>query len=153
MALNLHLTRQVVPRFLGLCLYTPLRCGSTRIKIEKLLSGFRYNKCSGEVNAIYRLQNLTLALSLWPYALRGHYRSPVAHAQTNTTGAVVGVVSDSTGAFIPGAKVIVTNQATGAAYTVTTSSVGDYRVSQLAPGAYSITVEAKGFEGPSRSLT
>jgi hypothetical protein len=94
-----------------------------------------------------RLQNLTLALSLVAIcAFVAITAVPVAHAQTNTTGAVVGVVSDSTGAFIPGAKVIVTNQATGAAYTVTTSSVGDYRVSQLAPGAYSITVEAKGFE-------
>jgi hypothetical protein len=94
-----------------------------------------------------RLQNLTLALSLVAlFALVAITAVPVAHAQTNTTGAVVGIVSDSSGAFVAGAKVTVTNQATGASYNVVTSPVGDYRVSQLAPGKYIISVEAKGFE-------
>jgi uncharacterized membrane protein len=94
-----------------------------------------------------RFQNLTLALSLVALiAFVAITAVPVAHAQTNTTGAVVGIVSDSTGAFVAGAKVTVANQATGASYIVVTSPVGDYRVSQLAPGRYVITVEAKGFE-------
>jgi hypothetical protein len=72
--------------------------------------------------------------------------APMAYAQTNTTGDIAGVVSDSSGALVPGATVDVTSLATGATRAVKTSSGGDYRVSQLPPGAYSITVAAPTFE-------
>ncbi len=96
---------------------------------------------------LIRLQNLTLALSL--LALIGFVVSataPVAYAQTNITGAVVGVVSDSTGALIPGATVTVTSLTTGTVHSAVTGTAGDYRVSQLPPGNYSIVVTAAGFE-------
>jgi hypothetical protein len=94
-----------------------------------------------------RFQNLIQALSL--LAVAGFLLSataPVVYAQTNTTGAIAGVVSDSTGAIIPGAAVTVTGLATGATRTIATSPAGEFRVSLLPPGAYSITVVAAGFE-------
>ena len=95
----------------------------------------------------FRLQNLLLTLNLLAMVcFVAITTAPVALAQTNTTGAIAGVVSDSTGAIIPGATVTVTGLATGATRTITSGSAGEYRVSQLPPGTYSITVVAAGFE-------
>lgn len=74
------------------------------------------------------------------------------HAQTNITGDIVGIVSDSTGAIVPGATVTVTNLATGSTRAITTSSAGEYRISQLAPGSYSVIVMAAGFEKSKQTL-
>ena len=59
-------------------------------------------------------------------------------------GRIAGVVRDATGAALPGATVTITNQATNATQTVTTSAEGSYSVS-LPPGAYSVTVSMRGF--------
>jgi len=67
-------------------------------------------------------------------------------AQTNTTGAIDGVVSDPSGAIVPSASVLVTNVATGATYKVGSGAAGEYRVPQLPPGGYSLTVSATGFQ-------
>jgi hypothetical protein len=57
-----------------------------------------------------------------------------------------GVVQDPQGAAVPGAKVTLTNQATGVTSTTTTGPQGFYRFSELSPGQYTITVEAPGFQ-------
>jgi hypothetical protein len=46
-------------------------------------------------------------------------------AQGGGTGAILGTVTDSTGAILPKAKVTITNGATSAAYVTATSSSGD----------------------------
>ena len=66
-------------------------------------------------------------------------------AQTGGTGSILGSVTDSTGAVIPKATVVVTNIATGVKSTVTTTSAGDYTVLSLIPGQYSVLAEAPGF--------
>jgi hypothetical protein len=66
-----------------------------------------------------------------------------AFGQFNSS--IQGTVTDSSGAVIPGASVSSTNQATGAAASVTTSGSGFYRVDHLAPGAYTVTVQAPSF--------
>ncbi len=71
--------------------------------------------------------------------------SKVAQAQTWTTGAISGVVTDPSGAVIPGATVRVTSIATGAVRIVTTGSDGAYLVDLLTPGPYKVHVAAKGF--------
>jgi hypothetical protein len=102
---------------------------------------------------LFRLHNLTLAFILMALScFVADTTAPIAHAQTNITGAVVGVISDSTGAFVPSATVTITNQANGATHVVTTSATGEYRVSQLSPGRYSITVTAPGFEKANRNF-
>src|SRR5207302_2128447 len=47
---------------------------------------------------------------------------------------------------VAGAKVTVTNQGTGIVYEAVASGVGYYRVSELPPGNYTVTVEAPGFK-------
>ncbi len=67
-------------------------------------------------------------------------------AQAGAVGKILGTVTDSTGAVIPGAQVTVTNTATGVAFKTRTSSAGDYLAPSLQPGTYSVTATAKGFQ-------
>lgn len=69
-------------------------------------------------------------------------------AQVNT-GDITGRVTDEQGRIVPGATVIATSKGTGAARTVTTNEAGEYTITQLPPGKYDISVQAKSF---SRSL-
>jgi hypothetical protein len=66
-------------------------------------------------------------------------------AQSITSGAITGTVSDPTAALIANANIIVTNQSTGAAASAKTSSGGFYRISFLSPGLYEVEVTAAGF--------
>ena len=57
-------------------------------------------------------------------------------------GAIDGTVTDSTGAVIPSAKVVVRSVATGAERAATTNDRGNYNVSNLLPGLYWVVAEA-----------
>jgi hypothetical protein len=59
---------------------------------------------------------------------------------------IVGTVRDNSGAVIPGAKVTVTNMATGETRDLTSNSAGEYTAFKIPPGTYQIVVEATGFE-------
>src|ERR1700760_497123 len=59
---------------------------------------------------------------------------------------IQGTVSDAKGGIVPGAKVTVANQDTGVSRDTSTSDQGFYRVDQLPPGNYSVTVSASGFK-------
>ncbi|HUK48881.1 MAG TPA: TonB-dependent receptor, partial [Terriglobales bacterium] len=61
-------------------------------------------------------------------------------------GQFTGSVTDPTGAAIAGAKITVTNMATGLAVTATSNQSGLYTVKELPPGAYRLTSEATGFK-------
>ena len=63
-----------------------------------------------------------------------------------TSGDLVGTVKDATGAIIPNAGVVVTNEATGVKLNLTTTSAGDYRAGNLLPGTYDVVVTAAGFQ-------
>jgi Carboxypeptidase regulatory-like domain len=76
----------------------------------------------------------------------------VASAQTTTTGSISGVITDSSGAVIPKAKVELRNSATGALETTQSNSVGAYRFDLLPPGPYAITVNQPGFSTMTTSL-
>ncbi len=67
-------------------------------------------------------------------------------AQTGGTGSILGSVTDSTGAVIPKATVVVTNVATGVKSTTITTSAGDYTVLSLIPGRYSVLAQVPGFD-------
>lgn len=63
-----------------------------------------------------------------------------------TTGSLRGTVVDASGAVVPGANVTVKNEATGSETKATTNSQGTYEVANLAPGTYTVTVEASNFK-------
>src|SRR6202161_3805762 len=62
------------------------------------------------------------------------------------SGGIAGVVRDSAGAVIPGAKVSVKDIDRGTEVVVTTSSQGEYVASPLKIGNYSVTAEKEGFK-------
>ncbi len=66
--------------------------------------------------------------------------------QNSTTGSITGVVTDASGAAVPGVQVTSTSDATGATQTVTSNGQGNYIVSLLAPGNYHISAAKQGFE-------
>jgi Carboxypeptidase regulatory-like domain len=80
--------------------------------------------------------------------------TPIAvHAQSTTSGDIAGAVTDSTGAALPDAKIVITNGDTGFTQTLTSNSAGNYRASLLKAGNYKIEVSAAGFERTSTNVT
>ncbi len=63
-----------------------------------------------------------------------------------TTSRVTGVVSDSSGARIPGASVTLTNEGTAVSFTTTTSDSGAYTFEAVQVGSYAVKVELQGFK-------
>jgi hypothetical protein len=69
-----------------------------------------------------------------------------AMAQIAGSGVVQGTITDPSGAVVPGATVVGTNEATQVKITVHTTSAGFYVLSPLPPGDYTVTVTARGFQ-------
>ena len=67
-------------------------------------------------------------------------------AQLGTQGSILGVATDTTGAVIPGAEVVVTNVETGQSLTTTTNEVGIFEVLGLNRGIYDVSVTLEGFK-------
>jgi len=66
--------------------------------------------------------------------------------QAVTTGTLDGDVTDTVGAVLPGARITVTNQATGAVRQLVSDSAGHFVASQLAADQYDVSVLATGFK-------
>jgi hypothetical protein len=71
-------------------------------------------------------------------------------AQTGQ-GTLTGIVSDPTGAIIPGVGISINNEGTGFTYAAQTNERGIYRVPYLNAGIYTITFESAGFKKVVRS--
>lgn len=67
------------------------------------------------------------------------------HAQT-TTAAVRGTITDASSAIVPGAKVTVTNTATGVQTSAVANQAGEYSIRFLPIGSYKLVVEDSGFK-------
>ena len=71
--------------------------------------------------------------------------SAVAFAQSTTTGSIGGVVSNPNKEVVTGASVTVKNIGTNKEDTATTDDTGRFKVPNLQPGVYSVTVSSSGF--------
>jgi len=67
-----------------------------------------------------------------------------AFAQANSE--LTGIVTDQTGAVVAGAKIVLTDPATGASKTTESGPTGLYDISGLNPANYNLKISAKGFE-------
>jgi hypothetical protein len=74
----------------------------------------------------------------------------VASAQ-DTTGTILGTVTDASGAVLPGVTVTVKNIDTSQARTIVSDAAGSYRAALLPPGRYEITAQLAGFQTMVRS--
>lgn len=77
--------------------------------------------------------------------------SSLGYAQV-TTAIIRGTISDKTGAVVSGAKVRLTNAITSYAQETVSDTQGAYRLIDVPPGAYTLTVETSGFEPSTRDV-
>src|SRR3982750_4649519 len=91
--------------------------GAWRVKVKRVVLG------------------LVVAVALLP-------RSAAAQA---VTGTILGTVTDTTGAVMPGATVTLTHTGTGLSRTLVTNADGEYTAPSLPTGKYTIKAELSGF--------
>src|SRR5580704_12812945 len=72
--------------------------------------------------------------------------APSVMAQSASTGALTGRITDPSGAAVAGATVTATNAGTAQMRTAMTGADGTYTFSLLPPGNYRVKIEATGFE-------
>ncbi|MGH9641389.1 MAG: carboxypeptidase-like regulatory domain-containing protein [Terriglobales bacterium] len=65
--------------------------------------------------------------------------------QATSTGAVIGQVTDQSGAAIPGAQIRMVEKSTSTVLTTLSNDAGRYFVADVAPGTYDVTVTKTGF--------
>src|SRR5262245_5018303 len=106
-------------------LLNPPEEGTVRQLVRRLRSGFRIPIVLGVA--------LVIGLSTVPAAAQILY------------GNVVGVVKDTSGAFIPGATVTIVNKDTGLTRETTTNAEGAYSIINVLPGPYEVKVTLTGF--------
>lgn len=83
---------------------------------------------------------------IWSLSLALLLLAPApAHAQLST-GDILGNVTDSSGSALAGAQVSVVNMQTHETHNVTADNSGEYVVSLLLPGQYSVSASAHGFQ-------
>lgn len=72
--------------------------------------------------------------------------APPVHAQaTLGSGSIEGTITDPTGAVVSGAKITITDKATGQVIKTASNAAGVYTAGSLVPGNYVVRVEASGF--------
>jgi len=85
-----------------------------------------------------------LGLALWVTVCLVPFSALQLGAQS--LAGINGTVTDQSGAVVGGAKIMITNNATGVSRAAVTSSVGTYYVTDLIPGTYTVKIEAPGFK-------
>ena len=87
----------------------------------------------------FRWLAMMLTVLLWTGIVR------VALAQNTNSGDISGIVTDTTGAAVPGATVTVLNIATGVSKEFVTNESGVYDTSSIVAGTYKLTFAKSGF--------
>jgi hypothetical protein len=76
---------------------------------------------------------------------------PVLASAQAVTGTIIGRVTDSSGAVVPGVTVTLTNTGTKLTRVVTTDTDGEYSAPSLPTGKYSVSAEISGFRAVTMS--
>lgn len=101
---------------------------------------------SGRVRRVTSRQAVQLFVLAGCLVLLGSWPSPVVGQATVSSGSIQGSVTDPSGAVVPGAKVTITNVATGLRIERLTTSQGAYTSGAVPSGDYQIRVEAPNFK-------
>ncbi len=105
-----------------------------------------------EPSSFARQRQMALTIVLSVFLILGFMSvfSPVSQAQVYG-GSLTGVATDPSGAVIPGANVVLTDDEKGFKYKAATDSEGRYILRNLPPGKYSLTVTAEGMRPHTQS--
>jgi len=79
--------------------------------------------------------------------------SMTAFAQGNPTGTISGRITDAQGAVLPGVTITASSTALQGVRTVTSSEHGDYILTFLPPGDYTVRAELSGFRTIDQRVT
>jgi hypothetical protein len=88
-------------------------------------------------------QGISLLAVFFAFAVAGLV-SQVCLAQD--TAVLVGKVQDTSGAVVPGAKVEARHVATNRVFSAVTTDTGDYTITDVPPGAYTLSISHEGFK-------
>src|SRR5882757_2171329 len=89
----------------------------------------------------------TLSVSLFLFlSVLVAFSGSNVYAQQADRAVITGIVTDSSGAPVPDAKVTITSQDTGSKTIVGTNSAGNYSTPPLTLGTYTLEVEKDGFK-------
>ncbi len=100
----------------------------------------RIRHALGSIRSKRRLASLLLVTAIGICLL-----APKVSAQEQ--GSIVGTITDSSGAIVPGAKITVTQEETGISRELTSNAVGGFVAPALRIGTYTVAVEFSGFQG------
>src|SRR5215467_13796250 len=78
--------------------------------------------------------------------------SPLALAAQNPRGTIRGTIHDTTGARIPGARIVVQATESSLQRAVLSDTNGEFRIDELQPDSYHVTVQANGFADASADV-
>lgn len=74
-------------------------------------------------------------------------------AQSGGNVAIMGTVMDPSGAVVPGASITVTERSTGVTRSAVSNGSGQFNISSLPPGTYTVKIAAKGFTQTVQTFT
>ena len=97
------------------------------------------------------MRNLCVACCICILSL--FFLSPPSSFAQITTGEVTGTIMDQTGSAVAGAEISALCPDTGRTRTVTSGAAGEYRLADMAPCTYKVTVTAQGFKTTLRNVT
>lgn len=72
--------------------------------------------------------------------------SSITFSRQVSSGVLLGAITDSTGAAIPGVTVTATNEGTQLRREIVSNEIGNYRIDLLQPGLYTVSAELPGFK-------
>jgi Carboxypeptidase regulatory-like domain len=72
---------------------------------------------------------------------------------SNAAGTIQGTITDSSGAVVPNAMIVITEPSTGSQKVFTASASGYYSAGSMLPGQYRIHVNAPGFSATDQAVT
>lgn len=91
---------------------------------------------------MFRFARLTILLTLFAFWV---FSIPLRAQEARNHASLYGVVTDSSGALIPGATITVKPTGNETAFTAVTNREGQFTVSNLIPGSYQVSAEQLGF--------
>src|SRR5215471_20218165 len=77
---------------------------------------------------------------------------PIALAAQNPRGTIRGTIHDTTGGRIPGARIVVQATESSLQREVLSDTNGEFRINELQPDSYHVTVQANGFADASADV-